>query len=56
VFDDVKAGDFAADWIEDRAARGVTGGCHAAPPLYCPSNPNARGEMAVFLTKTFGLM
>ena len=55
VFDDVKVGDFAADWIEDLAARGVTGGCHTAPPLYCPDSPNARGEMAVFLTKTFAL-
>src|SRR5215813_10710911 len=51
VFDDVHPGDFAADWIEDLSARAITGGCQASPPLYCPANPNTRGEMAVFLTK-----
>ena len=25
------------------------------PPPYCPTNPNNRGQMAVFLVKTFGL-
>ncbi len=34
---------------------GVTGGCQAAPLLYCPHNPNTRGQMAVFLVKAFGL-
>jgi hypothetical protein len=55
VFDDVPAGTFAADWIEDIAVRGITSGCQAAPPLYCPDKPNTREEMAVFLTLTFGL-
>ncbi len=55
VFDDVHPGDFAADWIEDLASRAITGGCQTAPPLYCPGDPNTRGEMAVFLTKTFSL-
>jgi hypothetical protein len=27
-----------------------------APPLYCPNNPNNRGQMAVFLVKTFNLL
>ena len=55
VFGDVPPGSFAADWIEDLHARGVTGGCQASPLLYCPNNPNTRGQMGVFLTKTFGL-
>jgi hypothetical protein len=55
VFDDVAAGDFAAAWIEELAARAITGGCQADPPLYCPGNPNTRGEMAVFLTKALSL-
>jgi len=55
VFDDVHPGDFAADWIEDLAARAITGGCQASPPLYCPGNPNTRGEMAVFVTKAMDL-
>ncbi|HEY1249866.1 MAG TPA: S-layer homology domain-containing protein [Thermoanaerobaculia bacterium] len=53
VFADVGVGDFAADFIEDLYRRGVTGGCGTDPLLYCPANPNLRGEMAVFLTKTF---
>ena len=41
-------------WIEDLHTRGVTGGCGGGD--YCPNNPNARGQMAVFLTKAFGLV
>ena len=40
----------------DRAAsrtRDITGGCGGGN--YCPNNPNTRGQMAVFLVKTFGL-
>jgi hypothetical protein len=43
------------DWIEDLYNRHVTGGCQADPLLYCPDQPNTRGQMAVFLTLTFGL-
>ena len=53
VFGDVPVGSFAADWIEDLAARTITGGCGRGN--YCPSDPNTRGQMAVFLVKTFGL-
>ncbi|HTY43425.1 MAG TPA: PQQ-dependent sugar dehydrogenase [Thermoanaerobaculia bacterium] len=55
IFGDVPQGAFAADWIEDLYGRGITGGCQASPLLYCPDNPNTRGQMAVFLTKTFSL-
>jgi hypothetical protein len=55
IFDDVPPDHFAIDWIEDLYARQITGGCSASPLLYCPEQPNTRGEMAVFLTKTFGL-
>ncbi len=53
VFADVNIGDFAADWIEDLADRGITGGCGGGN--YCPGAPNTRGQMAVFLVSTFGL-
>jgi hypothetical protein len=56
IFGDVPLGAFADAWIEDLYGRGVTGGCSASPLLYCPDNPNTRGQMAVFLTKTFDLM
>jgi hypothetical protein len=55
VFDDVPVNGFAAAWIEDLHARGITSGCSTSPSLYCPNNPNTRGQMAVFLTRTFGL-
>ena len=52
VFGDVAVGSFAADWIEDLASRLITGGCGGGN--YCPGDPNTRGQMAVFLVKTFG--
>ncbi|HEX4438845.1 MAG TPA: S-layer homology domain-containing protein [Thermoanaerobaculia bacterium] len=55
VFDDVPTGSFAADWIEDLSARNITAGCSVSPPLYCPSAPNTRGQMATFIVKTFRL-
>ena len=54
VFEDVPVDAFAADFIEDLAGRGITGGCSQTPPLYCPGDPNTRGQMAVFLAATFG--
>jgi hypothetical protein len=58
VFNDVPCtpGTGFSDWIEELADRGITGGCSVSPPLYCPTNPNNRGQMAVFLVKTFGLV
>ena len=41
------------DWIEQLADEQITGGCDTNPPRYCPLNNNTRGQMAVFLTKTF---
>ena len=56
VFQDVPCpAGFAVDYIEAIYQSGVTGGCNALPLLYCPTNPNTRGQMAVFLTKAFGL-
>ena len=44
-----------ADWIEELFAENVTGGCSTMPPLYCPTVSVSRGQMAVFLVKTFNL-
>jgi hypothetical protein len=54
-FDDVPCtpGVGFADWIEQLAAEQITGGCGGNN--YCPLNPNTRGQMAVFITKTFNL-
>jgi cysteine-rich repeat protein len=42
-----------SDWIEDLSNRQITGGCGNGN--YCPDSPNTRGQMAVFLDKTFDL-
>ena len=55
IFTDVPASAFAAAWIEDLYKRNITGGCLSNPLRYCPINPNNRQQMAVFLTKAFGL-
>jgi hypothetical protein len=55
IFQDVLRADLNAPWIEQLALLGVTGGCQTNPPLYCPTAPITRGQMAVFLVKTFGL-
>ena len=52
-FADVPCPSTFADWIEQLAAEDITGGCGGGN--YCPLNPNTRGQMAVFLTKTFNL-
>jgi hypothetical protein len=54
VFGDVPCPGLFTDWIEDLAARGIAAGCGGGN--FCPTNPNTRGQMAVFLTKTFGLV
>jgi hypothetical protein len=55
IFADVPASAFGAAWIEDLYTRGITGGCLTNPLRYCPNNTNNRQQMAVFITKTFGL-
>ena len=53
TFPDVPCPSQFADWIERLAAENITGGCGSGN--YCPSNPNTRGQMAVFVVKTFNL-
>jgi hypothetical protein len=55
TFTDVPATDIFFPYVEALAASGITGGCSAAPPQYCPSSPLTRGQMAVFLAKSLGL-
>ena len=52
-FTDVACPSQFADWIEQLAEEEITGGCGGTN--YCPLNPNTRGQMAVFITKTFNL-
>ncbi len=55
VFDDVSNEAFYHDDVTKIKSLGITAGCSAAPPLYCPDNKVTRGEMAVFQAKTAGL-
>jgi hypothetical protein len=52
-FADVPVTHWAAAWIKQLAADGITGGCSSGN--YCPDNPVTRAEMAVFLVRTFNL-
>jgi beta-lactamase superfamily II metal-dependent hydrolase len=51
VFQDVPTNYWAAAWIEQLAAEGITGGCSVSPKLYCPTTPVTRDQMAVFLLR-----
>jgi hypothetical protein len=52
-FSDVADTHWAAKWIKQLAAEGITGGCGAG--IYCPEQPVTRGQMAIFLVRTFEL-
>ena len=52
-FTDVTCPSLFADWIEQLAAEGITGGCGGTN--YCPANPVRRDQMAAFLYNTFQL-
>ena len=52
-FTDVPVSNPFAPWVEALKDEGVTAGCGAG--LYCPGAATRRGQMAVFLTKGFGL-
>jgi hypothetical protein len=53
IFLDVSAPSPAAPWIEHLFHEGITSGCGGGN--YCPNDTSTRGQMAVFLVKTFGL-
>jgi hypothetical protein len=53
IFTDVPCPSPFANWIEQLFHEGITGGCGGGN--YCPLASNTRGQMAVFLVKTFNL-
>jgi hypothetical protein len=53
MFNDVPCSNPFAIWINELVRRGITGGCGGGN--YCPTQPNTRAQMAIFLTTTFGL-
>lgn len=52
VFVDVPADHWAAAWIEQLYADGITGGCSTTSLAYCPEQPVTRAQMAVFLLRS----
>jgi len=53
TFADMPCDNPFASWVYELVTRGITGGCGGG--LYCPASPATRGQMAVFVVKTFGL-
>jgi hypothetical protein len=54
-FNDVPPTHPFFQFIEALKAAGITGGCQASPPLFCPDAPLTRGQMAAFLAIALGL-
>jgi hypothetical protein len=52
-FGDVSTNHWAAAWIKQLVAEGITAGCGNGN--YCPEAAVTRAQMAVFLVKTFNL-
>ena len=52
-FNDVSTGYWAAAWIKQLSAEGITSGCGGGN--YCPDGQVTRAEMAKFLINTFSL-
>jgi subtilisin family serine protease len=49
IFADVPPGFWARKWIESLHRNGITSGCGANPPIFCPEGLMTRDQMAVFL-------
>ena len=54
-FSDI-SGSYAHDHINALATAGITTGCGTDPLRYCPTREVTRGQMAVFLARTVGLV
>jgi uncharacterized delta-60 repeat protein len=52
-FTDVSSTYWAAAWIKQLVAEGITAGCGTS--TFCPEAPVTRAQMAVFLVRTFNL-
>jgi len=55
IFADVPLDHPFARWIEQLSREAITGGCGTNPARYCPDQSVTRGQMAVFLVRTFNL-
>ena len=53
IFGDLSLTGPFTPWIEQLSIEGITSGCGNGN--FCPNQPNTRGQMAVFLVRTFSL-
>ncbi|MFP5288432.1 MAG: S-layer homology domain-containing protein [Thermoanaerobaculia bacterium] len=53
VFDDVPPSHPLYGFIQVFSRLGITAGCNASPPQFCPTNPVTREQMAAFLVRAF---
>ncbi len=56
IFADVTTATSGAAFIEKLYRSGVTQGCGLSPLSYCPNDSLTRGQMAVFMERTFPLL
>jgi hypothetical protein len=54
VFDDCQEDYWAEDFINTLYYSGITTGCSADPPQFCPDTAITRGQMAVFIEASLG--
>ena len=54
-FEDIAAGQWWIRYAERLADRGITIGCTADPPRYCPERSVTRAQMATFLVRALDL-
>ena len=54
-FADVPPSNIFYAFIEQMALQGITLGCNANGPLYCPTSDVTRAQMAAFLARAFSL-
>ena len=55
TFNDVPTNHPFFRFVQALVAAGITSGCSASPPLFCPDDPVTRKQMAAFIAKALGL-
>jgi hypothetical protein len=55
IFDDVPCPGPFTDYVEFLFTSQIAAGCSGSPPLFCPTDPTRRKQMAAFLVRTFSL-
>ena len=55
IFGDVPSSDPYFDYVSLMSSYGITVGCQTSPPLYCPTEPVTRAQMAVFIVRGLDL-